>query len=171
VDPIGDPLPIHVSPAPVNDGIPDEDEIWLAVKRLRRGKSPGPSSIRVSDLLFWHEKLPAVWEELVLLVQEVFDGKAIPQEFSYEILCLIPKEDRGKYRGIALLDVVYKLISMIIHLRLQTVINFHPSLHGFRQHRGTGTCILEAKLQMQLASYLCQPLYQIFIDLTKLMTL
>jgi hypothetical protein len=40
-------------------------------------------------------------------------------------------------------------------------------LHGFRQHRGTGTCILEAKLQMQLASYLCQLLYQIFIDLTK----
>jgi hypothetical protein len=28
-------------------------------------------------------------------------------------------------------------------------------------------CILEAKLQMQLASYLCQPLYQIFLDLMK----
>jgi hypothetical protein len=56
---------------------------------------------------------------------------------------------------------------MIIHLRLQAVIDFHPSLHGFHQCRGTGTCILEAKLQMQLASYLCQPLYQIFIDLTK----
>ncbi len=27
--------------------------------------------------------------------------------------------------------------------------------------------LLEAKLQMQLASYLCQPLYQIFLDLTK----
>jgi hypothetical protein len=27
-DPSGDPLPIHVSPAPVNDSIPDEDEIW-----------------------------------------------------------------------------------------------------------------------------------------------
>ena len=28
-------------------------------------------------------------------------------------------------------------------------------------------CILEAKLQMQLASYLCQPLYHIFLDLMK----
>jgi hypothetical protein len=26
---------------------------------------------------------------------------------------------------------------------------------------------VEAKLQMQLASYLCQPLYQIFLDLSK----
>jgi hypothetical protein len=56
---------------------------------------------------------------------------------------------------------------MIIHLCLQAVIDFRPSLHGFRQRRGTGMCILEAKLQMQLASYLCQPLYQIFVDLTK----
>jgi hypothetical protein len=56
---------------------------------------------------------------------------------------------------------------MIIHLHLQAVIDFHPSLHGFCQCQGTGMCILEAKLQMQLASYLCQPLYQIFVDLTK----
>jgi hypothetical protein len=27
-DPSGDPLPIHVSPAPVNDSIPDENDIW-----------------------------------------------------------------------------------------------------------------------------------------------
>jgi hypothetical protein len=100
---------------------------------MRRGKSPGPSAIRVSDLLFWHDKLPNIWNELVSLVQDVFDGKAIPQEFSYEILCLIPMEDRGKYRGIALLEVVYKLVLMIIHLRLQAVIDFHPSLHGFHQ--------------------------------------
>jgi hypothetical protein len=32
-----------------------------------------------------------------------------------------------------LLEVVYKLVSMIIHLCIQTVIDFHPSLHGFRQ--------------------------------------
>jgi hypothetical protein len=56
---------------------------------------------------------------------------------------------------------------MILHLCLQAVIDFHPSLHSFHQCRSTGMCILEAKLQMQLASYLCQPLYQIFIDLTK----
>jgi hypothetical protein len=74
---------------------------------LRHGKSSGPSGIRVSDLLFWHEKLSDIWNELVSLIQDVFDGKAIPQEFSYEILCLIPKEDRGKYHGIALLWKLY----------------------------------------------------------------
>jgi hypothetical protein len=81
---------------------------------------------------YWHDKLPTVWAELVSTVQDVFNGKAIPEEFSYEILCLIPKETQGKYCGIALLEVVYKLVSMIIHLRLQAAIEFHPSLHGFR---------------------------------------
>jgi hypothetical protein len=108
-------------------------KIWHSAKRTQRGKSPGPSGIHVSDLLFWHEKLPDIWNELVSLIQDVFDGNAIPQEFLYEILCLILKEDRGKYRSIALLEVVYKLVSMIIHLHLETVIDFHPSLHGFRQ--------------------------------------
>jgi hypothetical protein len=96
------------------------------------------------------------------LVQDCFEGKTIPQEFSYEILCLILKSEQGKYRGIGLLDVIYKLLSMIIHIHIQNAIQFHPALHGFRHSHGTGTCILEAKLQMQLASYLCQPLYQIF---------
>jgi hypothetical protein len=81
VDPSSDPHPVHVSPVPINDEIPDKDEIWLATKRMRRGKSPGPSVIRVSDLLFWHDKLPNIWNELVPYVQDVFDGKAIPQEF------------------------------------------------------------------------------------------
>jgi hypothetical protein len=58
-------------------------------------------------------------------------------------------------------------VSTIIHLHLQDAIEFHPALHGFLQGRGTGTCILEAKLQMQLAFYTWQPLYQIFIDLSK----
>jgi hypothetical protein len=166
--PPGNPIPVHITPFHVNDNIPDEDEVWEAVQHhMRRGKSPGASGISVYDFLYWHNRLPRVWEELVSLVQECFEGKAIPQEFSYEILCLLPKNERGKYRGIALLEVVYKLVSTIIHLRLQDAIEFHPALHGFLQGRGTGTCILEAKLQMQLAFYTCQPLYQIFIDLSK----
>jgi hypothetical protein len=82
-----------LTPVPVNDEVPDEDEIWLAMKHMQHSKSPSPLAIHVSGLLFWHDKLPNIWNELVSLVQDVFDGKAIPQEFSYEILCLIPKED------------------------------------------------------------------------------
>jgi hypothetical protein len=80
----GHPIPVHVSPAPVNNAIPDKDKIWLAAKCMQHGKSPSPSATHVSNLLFWHEKCSDIWNELVSLVQDVFDGKAIPQEFLYQ---------------------------------------------------------------------------------------
>ena len=101
------------------------------------------------------------------MVQDCFDGKPLLQEFSYEILCLIPKLEHGKYRGIILLEVIYKVISMIIHICIEDKIQFHLGFHSVCHKCGMGMCILEAKLDMQLASYLCQPLYQIYLDLTK----
>ena len=44
---------------------------------------------------------------------------------------------------------------------------YHKSIHGFRQQRGTGTAILDAKLVMSQAEISGQTLYQVFIDLTK----
>jgi hypothetical protein len=52
-------------------------------------------------------------------------------------------------------------------MRIESGIKWHPGIQGFIHKRGTGMCILEAKLRMQLASYLCQPLFQIFLDLSK----
>ena len=58
-------------------------------------------------------------------------GTAIPVAFANGILVLIPKSEPGKLRGIALLEVIYKLCLTIIHLRLQDGIEFHPGIHGF----------------------------------------
>ena len=43
----------------------------------------------------------------------------------------------------------------------------HDSLHGFREKRGCGTGIMEAKLTQQLATVEQCPLYGIFLDLRK----
>ena len=71
------------------------------------------------------------------------------------------------HTGIVLLEVCYKVLSTIILMQIEDGIKWHPGIHGFRHRRGTGTCILEAKLRMQLASSLCQPLCQIILDLSK----
>jgi hypothetical protein len=73
----------------------------------------------------------------------------------------------GKFRGITLLEVLYKLWEMIVYRRAVALIQFHPDLHGFRHQRGTGTAILEAKLEMQWAASQGVPYYQIFLDLVK----
>jgi hypothetical protein len=46
---------------------------------------------------------------------------------------------------------MYKLWGMIIYMRASAVIKFHPGIHGFCHRRGTGTAILEATLEMQMA--------------------
>ena len=58
-------------------------------------------------------------------------GHEIPLAFAQGILCLLPKSDQGKYRGIALLETLYKLCTMIYHLRWQKAIEFHPGIHDW----------------------------------------
>jgi hypothetical protein len=47
------------------------------------------------------------------------------------------------------------------------MIQFHHSLHGFRQGRGTSIASIEAKFRIQLATLHQRPLYDIFLDLHK----
>ena len=163
----GDPVPVHVMCVDVDDNIPTPEEITKALSRMRLGRRPGPSGIRVEDLRHWQQHCPILWEQVVDLVQSCFSGKDFPATFAQAILVLIPKDVHGKYRGIVLLEVLYKLCSTIIHLRLLNAIQFHSALHGFRPGRGTRTAILEAKLLQQLAVLETAPLFQVFLDLTK----
>jgi Reverse transcriptase (RNA-dependent DNA polymerase) len=80
---------------------------------------------------------------------------------------LIPKGVPDQYRGIALLEVIYKLVSSIINLRISQKIHYHDAIHGFRKGHGTSTAIIEAKLRMQLAKRTTNPLYFEFMDLKK----
>ena len=78
---------------------------------------------------------------------------------------MIPKE-KGEFRGIGLVEVIWKLLTLILHCRL-TAIKLHDVLHEFREGRGTGTATLESKLLQQLAAMREEVLYVIFLDLTK----
>jgi len=165
----GQPIPIVASGRfTVQDDIPSSEEIVKALKKLRRGKCPGPSGITAEDLLRWKESEDqSCWLQVVPLVQSCFSSGAFPQRFSHATLVLIPKEKQNEYRGIALLEVIYKLVTSIINARVCGAVDFHPALHGFRAGRGTGTAIIEAKLHMQLIQGGHSPLHQVFLDLSK----
>ena len=80
------------------------------------------------------------------------------------IIVLIPKGNSGNFRGIDLLEVVWKVIEKIIHARLKCV-PLHDALHGFRPGRGCSTAIMEVKLAAQLGSLEQSPFFG--IDLRK----
>ena len=81
-------------------------------------------------------------------------------------MVLIPK-GKGGFQGIGLVEVIWKLLTIILHRRLTTGIKLHDVLHGFQEGRGTGTATLEDKLLQQLAAMREEVLYVIFLDLTK----
>ena len=57
------------------------------------------------------------------------------------------------YRGIDIVEVIWKVVVAILNRRLTASIIFHDFLHGFREGRGTGTAALEAKLLQQCIGF------------------
>ena len=81
-------------------------------------------------------------------------------------MVLIPK-GMTDYRGIGLVEVMWKVVAAILNLRLTASISFHDFLHGFWAGRGTVTATLKAKLLHQLAALREEVMYVIFLDLHK----
>ncbi|KAL7549845.1 hypothetical protein ACHAWF_013100 [Thalassiosira exigua] len=79
---------------------------------------------------------------------------------------LAPQKGGGDYRGISLLEPIWKVIEGVTDMRLN-VIELHDCLNEYRTKRGTGTVTVEAKLAAQLAYLEQEPFYAIIIDLRK----
>ena len=88
------------------------------------------------------------------------------EEATWKTVVLIPK-GRKKYRGIGLVEVMWKVVAEILHRWLATAITYHNFLHGFWAGRSTGTATLKANLLQQLADMREEVLYVIFLDLHK----
>ena len=106
------------------------------------------------------------WVRVVDLVQTAFRERDMAEESTRQAVVLIPK-GKGDYRGIGLVEVMWKLVVVILNRRFTSSITFHDVFHVFRAGRGTGTATLEAKLIQQLAATREEVLYVIFLDLTK----
>ena len=63
----------------------------------------------------------------------------------WQAVVLIPKGKKD-YRGIGLVEVMWKVVAEILNRRLIASIVYHDFLHGFRAGRGTGTASLESKM-------------------------
>ena len=73
----------------------------------------------------------------------------------------------GEYRVIGLVDVVWKMVTVIINHYLIMAIQFHGVLNEFWAGHGTGTASLEAKLLQHLITTREEVLHMIFPDLYK----
>ena len=103
---------------------------------------------------------------MVDLVQTAFREGDLAEESTWQAVVLIPK-GKNDYRGIGLVEVMWKVVAVILNNRFTYSITYHDALNGFRAGPGTGTATLEAKLLQQLVAMRDEVLYVIFLDLTK----
>ena len=162
----GDPLPLHLTPVEIYDDVPTDSEIRIVVGGLTNGRGGGALGMRAEHVKAWlwgalQEDDPECrgnfaghgdnWKLFVELVQAVWTHGIIPRQMLWSIVVLIPKGG-GDYRGIRLLEPIWKVLERIMDRRLDAI-KLHDCLHGCHAHRGTGTGVIEAKLAQQL-SYL-----------------
>jgi hypothetical protein len=89
----------------------------------------------------------------------------MPTQMSWMTIVLLLKGG-GDYRSIGLLNPIWKVVEKVMVLRF-SAIKLHDCLNGGLPGQGTGTAIMEVKLQQQLAWAEQEPLYQIYLDLRK----
>ena len=77
---------------------------------------------------------------------------------------LIPKGDGNYFRGIRLVEVLWKATTGIIKRRLTSDIHNHETLHGFWRGGGTVTSNLEAKVLQYLTAMRETVLHTILLD-------
>ena len=79
---------------------------------------------------------------------------------------LIPKRNI-QFRGIRLVEVIWKAVLAVVNFRKGAMVNFHDMLHGFRSGIGTGTASTEVNLLQNLVEMREEVLYEVFLDLKK----
>ncbi len=89
----------------------------------------------------------------------------MPSQMSWVVILLLSKWGGG-YRGIGLLDPMWKVMEKIMVARM-SCLELHNCLHGRLPCQGMGTAIMEVKLNQQLAWVDQASLYQIYLDLKK----
>ena len=94
------------------------EEVDVAVRELKNGKALGSDEI-VAELVKNGGKVMVDW--FWELLREVWRTKRVPQEWKNAILIPLHKKqsrkDCNNYRGIALLSVPGKVLSLILHCR------------------------------------------------------
>ena len=105
------------------------------------------------------------WRTFLKLIEQLWETGCIPQQMLWMVIVLLPKGG-GDYRGVGLLDPIWKVVEVVMDNRLK-VLDYHDCILGFLAWQGTETAPTEVKLAQQLAYIEQVPLYGVFIDLRK----
>lgn len=113
-------------------------EVEIAVNSLKVGKAPGPDGF--TSIFFQHFWELIKWE-VWQVVEESRNLRWMYPGLNATFIALIPKSEESnfpdKYRPIALCNIIYKIVSKVVALRLKPVLPFiiSPEQSGYVEGR------------------------------------
>ncbi len=115
------------------------EELQLALRRMKKGKSPGPDGLSIEFYQhFWY----ILEEPLFLMFNDCIKKKELATTMKQGLISLIPKPDKDpleidNWRPITLLNTDYKLIALIYARRLKSGLDqiINESQTGFMKNR------------------------------------
>lgn len=103
--------------------IPKGEEIYKVFFSLQGDKSPGPDDF---PMLFFQKEWKLVGKDVYDSIKEFFSAKIMLKETSSTFLCLILKkiatDSLDQFRPISLCNLIYKIISKVLTLRLVNIL-------------------------------------------------
>lgn len=149
-----------------------EQELYEAVRTLKRRKAPGLDNIINEEILILYPYLATWWLQIFNLILE---SAEIPEPWMTAKVKTLYKgkgelKDPNCYRGIALLSTQLKLLTKLINSKIMSQIeNKLPrEQYGFRRNLGCEDAL--NKLTLEINAAMSQPrgkLYAAFIDFKK----
>ena len=141
-----------------------------ALGKLKNGKAADKSTI-LPEMLKAGKKDEGFVSMLTDLVNAAWEERRVPQDWVDAILVPIPKKGNlhscDNWRGIALLDVVGKLVGKIVQSRLQVLAEreLPESQCGFRQGRACTEMIFMVRQLAEKAIEHQSKLFLVLVDL------
>ena len=147
-------------------------ELTTALGKLKTGKAGGNSNILPEMVKVACDD--SEFKCLLLdLVHSVWEEQRVPREWADAILVPIPKKGNlsscDNWGGIALLDVVGKVVARVVQLRLQQVAEeeLPESQCGFRRGRGCADMLFVIRQLVEKAAEHKSKQFLLFVDLKK----
>ena len=152
----------------LND-LPTLEEVQTSISKLNLGKAAGKDGLLSEIFRFGGDHIAVVMHAVI---SDVWEKDEVPKDWRDAIMIPLYKVC-GNYRGITLLSSAGKILAGILLSRLNAEIvkTILPELQcGFRQNRGTTDIIFTARQIQEKCPEHRQDLQQVFVDLTKRLT-
>lgn len=151
----------------LSNEVPKEEEILEVIRGLKNNRSAGEDGNQAEMIKYGGRKLH---EMIVKLIQEIWKNEDMPKSWRVALICPIHKKgdktECGNYRGIALLNVMYKILSTCIKNKLRTYAEDRIGEYqsGFRKDRSVTDQIFALK-EIQATSHEYRlNTYALFLD-------